>query len=531
MSLALERAGWDVVPPLRHGDALPAAAVGVDLLLIATPDDAIANVAAAIDPVSTTVVAHLAGSLGLDVLAPHSRRAAIHPLVAMPDPAMGATNLRGAWFAIAGDDIARDVVASLNGHAFEVADGDRATYHAAACIASNHLVALLGQVERVAKTAGVPLDAYMDLVRATVENVANLGPAAALTGPASRGDEATLNRHRAALAPSEREAYDALSQEAQRLAIRKAPFACVAVADTIEVFGKELDRARADGKTVGLVPTMGALHAGHASLIERAARECDVVAVTIFVNPLQVAANEDLAAYPRNLDADCTLAAAAGARVVFAPPVEEMYPGDVHTTVSVRGVSEVLDGAARPGHFDGVATVVAKLFSIAGACRAYFGEKDFQQLAVVRRMTHDLSMPVDIVGCPTVREPSGLAMSSRNAYLSDAEREVATVLCRALREGLQLVDDGERHPAMVRQRMADVIRTEPSVALDYAEIVRSDDLTVPTVLSGELRLLVAARVGQARLIDNMGIGIPAEGRFRQDRPESSAFGVEKGVLI
>ena len=529
MCLVLERLGWGVEPPLRRGDALADAARGVDLLLIATPDSAIADVAAAVEPVATTVVAHMSGSLGLDVLGRHPRKAALHPLVSIPDSETGAQRLSsGAWFAVAGDPLTGQIVEALGGHQFEVADEDRASYHAAACIASNHLVALLGQVERVANQAGLPLDAYLDLVRATVDNVARLGPAAALTGPAARGDKETIQRHVQALPEEERAAYEALRDEAQRLAGREAGPAAgagrgdgqrtgapgptkasasakgIAIADTIETFRKELDAARAEGKTVGLVPTMGALHEGHASLIRRAAAECDVVAVTVFVNPLQFGATEDLAAYPRTLDADCALASAAGAHVVFAPSVKEMYPGDVHTSVSVSGVSEVLDGASRPGHFDGVATVVAKLFSIAGTCRAYFGEKDFQQLAVVRRMTDDLSMPVDIVGCPTVREPSGLALSSRNAYLSDVERDAATVLSRALREGIALIDGGARDPQAVRGHMADVLATEPLVLLDYAEVVRADDLTVPAVLSGELRLLVAARVGPARLIDNMG---------------------------
>jgi predicted short-subunit dehydrogenase-like oxidoreductase (DUF2520 family) len=217
LALALARAGWDVAEPVRRGDDPTRAAAGVDLLVVATPDAAIGEVAAAIDSVPTTVVAHLAGSLGLDVLAPHPRRAAIHPLVACPTPEVGAERLRGASFAVAGDPIASDVVAALGGRAFTVADADRAAYHAAACIASNHLVALLGQVERVAAGAGVPLDAYLDLVRATVDNVAALGPAAALTGPAARGDDATLDRHRAALDDGERPAYDALVEAARRL--------------------------------------------------------------------------------------------------------------------------------------------------------------------------------------------------------------------------------------------------------------------------------------------------------------------------
>jgi predicted short-subunit dehydrogenase-like oxidoreductase (DUF2520 family) len=186
----------------------------VDLVVIATPDGAIAEVASEIEPVSSTVVAHLAGSLGLDVLAPHERRAALHPLRSIPTP---TTDLRSAWFAVAGDPLVQQVVEDLGGRFVEVADADRAAYHAAASIASNHLVALLGQVERVAGTAGVPLAAYLDLVRGTVDNVERLGPAAALTGPVARGDEATVRRHLDALEPSERPAYEAMAEQARML--------------------------------------------------------------------------------------------------------------------------------------------------------------------------------------------------------------------------------------------------------------------------------------------------------------------------
>jgi predicted short-subunit dehydrogenase-like oxidoreductase (DUF2520 family) len=218
LAAALEATGWEVEPALGRGDDLSTAAGGVDLAVIATPDAVIADVAAAIHPVETTVVAHQAGSLGLDVLAPHPRPAAVHPLVALPNAVVGAERLRAAaWFAIAGDPLAGRVVADLGGHAFTVADEDRAAYHAAACVASNHLVALLGQVDRIARTAGVPLEAYLDLVRATVDNVAELGPTAALTGPAARGDWATIDRHLAALDPAERPAYEAMMQAARRL--------------------------------------------------------------------------------------------------------------------------------------------------------------------------------------------------------------------------------------------------------------------------------------------------------------------------
>jgi pantoate--beta-alanine ligase len=274
-----------------------------------------------------------------------------------------------------------------------------------------------------------------------------------------------------------------------------------------------LDRRRAAGARVGLVPTMGALHAGHASLIERAATGNEVVVTTVFVNPLQFAPTEDLEKYPRTLDDDAALAQAAGATHLFAPSVAEMYPfgpADVWTNVSVRTITDTLDGVHRPGHFDGVATVVAKLFAIAGTCRAYFGEKDFQQLAVIRRMALDLSFPVEVIGCPTVREANGLAMSSRNRYLTDEERARASVIVAALRAGAEAVEyDGVREAATVRARMRAVLGAEPVIAsVDYAEVVDAATLQVPETLAGELRLLIAARVGAARLIDNLGAVVP-----------------------
>ena len=219
---------------------------------------------------------------------------------------------------------------------------------------------------------------------------------------------------------------------------------------------------------------MGALHDGHISLVARARRECDVVAVSIFVNPLQFGDPEDIARYPRTLERDLLVCAEAGADVVFVPTVPEMYPtwpAPPSTTVSVRGVSEHWEGASRPGHFDGVATVVSKLFSVAGPCRAYFGLKDFQQLAVVRQMVLDLALPVEVVGCPIVREADGLALSSRNVRLGSAEREAATVLSRALAAGRAAVDAGERSGAAVGRAMRAVVATEPLVGLDYAVAV------------------------------------------------------------
>lgn len=483
----------------RSGDVAGAAS-GVDLLVLAVPDGVVAEVAAAVRPVVTTVVAHLSGSLALDVLEPHARRASMHPLVPLTDSDFAAERLLGgAWFAVDGDPLVREVVAALGGIAFKVPESARAAYHAAACIASNHLVALLGQAERVAADAGVPLEAYLDLVRATVENVATLGPAAALTGPVARGDWATVDRHLAVLDAVERPAYEALADAATRLSGTSRSLTTSnprksdgpVVVDTIEGFRKVLDAERAEGRTVGLVPTMGYLHEGHASLMRRAAQECDVVATTIFVNPLQFAPTEDLSNYPRDLERDLAIVADVGVAYVFTPSADEMYPGRVLTSVHVDEVSEGMEGASRPTHFDGVATVVTKLFAIAGACRAYLGEKDWQQLQVVRTLVRDLSFPVDVVLCPIVREDDGLAMSSRNVYLSPDQRRAATVLYRALLAG-------SREPERAADVMADVIRSEPLAELDYAEAVHDGD---------EIRLLVAARVGSTRLIDNMGVKV------------------------
>jgi len=269
-----------------------------------------------------------------------------------------------------------------------------------------------------------------------------------------------------------------------------------------------LERHRARGATIGLVPTMGALHRGHRALIERARAECDVVVVTVFVNPLQFDEPADLGAYPRTLDADAAMAAGAGADVLFAPSVAQMYPGHpepVATSVHVSGLTDVLEGASRPGHFDGVATVVAKLFAMAGRCRAYFGEKDFQQLAVVRRLAADLSLPVEVVGCPTVREPDGVALSSRNARLAPDERRAAAVLRRSIDAGLVALLHGERSPARIGAAMAAVFDDEPQVTLDYAVAVDAGTLRPPRWLGGDTRLLVAARVGTVRLIDNDGV--------------------------
>lgn len=279
------------------------------------------------------------------------------------------------------------------------------------------------------------------------------------------------------------------------------------VVTTIADVRRLLDDARRRERTVGLVPTMGSFHDGHVSLMRRSVVECDTTAVTVFVNPLQFGPREDFGAYPRQLDRDCAIAESVGVHLVFAPPLEEMYPEPVLTTVAVAELSEHLDGASRPGHFDGVATVVVKLFNIAGRCRAYFGEKDYQQLQIVRRLAADLSFPVEVVACPIVREPDGLARSSRNAYLSAEERAAAPVLHRALLAGVAAIEEGgQRDAATVRRLMAGLV-ADSIGELDYAEVVEAGTLRRIDTIDGEVRLLVAARFGRARLIDNVGASV------------------------
>ncbi len=266
-----------------------------------------------------------------------------------------------------------------------------------------------------------------------------------------------------------------------------------------------VQEARRAGKSVGCVPTMGALHTGHASLIIYAAAHHDVVVTSIFVNPTQFAQGEDFDAYPRDLTADLALVQAAGGGVVFAPTVAEMYPNGPTTTIHVQGVSDTLEGTVRPTHFDGVATVVCKLFEAMLPHEAYFGQKDFQQTLVVRRMTEDLLMPVHITVLPTVRETDGLAMSSRNAYLNTVERTQAGTISKALFAARELVLAGERSGSAIHTVMAMIIATEPALMLEYAVAANAETLVAEPVFSNDANivLLIAARLGKTRLIDNV----------------------------
>ena len=267
---------------------------------------------------------------------------------------------------------------------------------------------------------------------------------------------------------------------------------------------KVCDAARSAGRTVGFVPTMGAFHDGHASLMRRARDERDHVVVSIFVNPLQFGPGEDLSRYPRDEDRDLSIAGQLGVSVVFAPSVEEMYPaGPPEVTVDPGPLGDRLEGTARPGHFRGVATVVAKLFDVIGPSTAYFGEKDAQQLAIIRRMVRDLSLPVQVEGCPTVREPDGLATSSRNAYLSPVQREAAGCLFLALSEAAQMARGGERDAATLVAAMAREIGATQEARIDYAAVVDDESFEEVSTIAGPARALVAARFGETRLIDNL----------------------------
>lgn len=260
---------------------------------------------------------------------------------------------------------------------------------------------------------------------------------------------------------------------------------------------------RSGGKRIGFVPTMGFLHEGHLSLMRKAREECDRVVASIFVNPTQFGPAEDFERYPRDAEGDRKKCESAGADVLFLPAAAEMYPEKPSAFVVIEGISDILEGAIRPGHFRGVATVVAKLFNIVKPHRAYFGQKDFQQCVVIKRMVAGLDLDVTVVVLPTVREPDGLAMSSRNSYLSPVERRKATVLYQALRAGEELIRTGVREPEKVRQKMRAVLLQEKGIEIDYAEVADPETLAPLETFRGGTALLVAVSIGNTRLIDNL----------------------------
>lgn len=274
------------------------------------------------------------------------------------------------------------------------------------------------------------------------------------------------------------------------------------VVNTINEVREAVKAWHKQGLTVGLVPTMGYLHEGHASLIARASKENDRVVVSDFVNPIQFAPNEDLASYPRDIDRDAKVCEENGADIIFHPTPEEMYHKDFSTFVDITGPSEELCGKSRPIHFRGVCTVVSKLFLIASPDRAYFGQKDAQQLAVIKRMVRDLNFDIEIVGCPIIREADGLAKSSRNTYLSPEERKAAVILHKALEKGKELVLNGEKSAKAVIDTVTQIINSEPLAKIDYVQVVDFPNIKVVEDINGDILTAVAVYIGKTRLIDN-----------------------------
>ena len=494
-----------------------ATGAGADLVLLAVPDSAIAEAAALVVP--GPLVAHLSGATGLAPLGDRETFS-LHPLLAVTGP---GTPFAGAFAALDGTSphalaAAESLAERLGLRTFRVSEANRVTYHAAASVAANFLVTVEDLAERLAATAGVPREALVPLAHAALSAWAHDG-AAALTGPISRGDDATVAAQRAALAArtaggaassaqpaglttGDLDLFDALTAATRALAGRDPePLegdTRVSIIRTID----ELREALRDAASIGFVPTMGALHEGHLSLIRAARAENERVVVSVFVNPTQFNDPADLAAYPRTEERDAQLAAEAGADLVFVPSAAEIYPDGHATSVHIGGpVTEVLEGASRPGHFDGVATVVTKLLIATGATRAYFGQKDAQQLLVVQRLVRDLRLPTEIVPCPTSREDDGLARSSRNSRLSAPDRSRALAIPRALSAATAAVAAGETRAAVLVELVTGVL-ADAGLTPEYVAIVDTDTLADRVTLDTPSLCAIAVQVGDVRLIDN-----------------------------
>jgi pantoate--beta-alanine ligase len=462
-----------------------------DLVLLCIPDRSIAEVALATP--RGPWIAHVSGATPLAALDPHVRRFGLHPLQTFTKTG-GPEQLDGAHAAVtaeadealeAGFELAR----TLGLQPFALDDADRAVYHAGASIASNYLVTLRRAAGSLLAAAGVAEEALDPLMRRVIENGFEL------TGPIERGDWETVERHLRAIKakrPELESLYRVLAEATALLAAREAPGQTpeLRVCRTIDELRAALHPLRLG--RIGLVPTMGALHEGHLSLLRAARAECDTVVMSLFVNPSQFGEQGDLDGYPRDEARDLALAAETGVDFVFMPSKQEMYPPGFQTWVDVTELGSQLEGAFRPGHFRGVATVCLKLFSIVRPDVAYFGQKDAQQVEVLRRLVRDLALELELRVLPTVRAPDGLALSSRNVRLSPAERERARALPRAL---------ATKDVETARQMLADL-------DVDYVEVAPFD----PPVLAA------AVRVGSTRLIDNVPLAQPAASRPQPNAP-------------
>ena len=277
----------------------------------------------------------------------------------------------------------------------------------------------------------------------------------------------------------------------------------IVIVKTVDEVRKYVKEWRKNGETVGLVPTMGFLHAGHQSLIKKSVEDNDRTVVSVFVNPMQFGPTEDLEAYPRDIDHDAALCENTGADLIFNPEPDEMYKDGFVSFVDMNGLTNHLCGLSRPVHFRGVCTVVSKLFNIVCPDRAYFGQKDAQQLAVIKRMVIDLNMPLDIVGCPIVREADGLAMSSRNTYMNAEERQAALILSKSIQLGQKLIEDGERSASVVREKMKSLLESEPMADVEYVNVVNNLTMEDIDVIQGDILVAIAVKINnKVRLIDN-----------------------------
>jgi pantoate--beta-alanine ligase len=445
------------------------------LVLLCVPDRAIADVARSIAP--GPWIAHVSGATPLAALDPHRRRFGLHPLQTF-SRARGAEQLDGSWAAVTAEtaeaaELANWLARTLGLRPFHLEDAQRVLYHAGAAVASNFLVTLRHAAGRLLGHAGAPAEALDPLMRGVIENGFEL------TGPIARGDWAVVEAHERAIADVEPRLsfmYRTLATDTATLAGREIPGRPMQVVRTVADLRAELRRRSG---SIGLVPTMGALHDGHLALLRAARDECDTVVMSLFVNPAQFGESDDLARYPRDEATDLALAAEAGVDLVFAPAAEELYPDGYQTWVDVEELGSMLEGEHRPGHFRGVATICCKLFNLVRPDHAYFGQKDAQQVAVLRRLVRDLNVEVDIRVVSTVRDADGLALSSRNARLSPEERERALALPRAL---------DTRDPTR-----ALALLTSDGLDVDYVAVAPFD----PPVLAA------AVRVGGTRLIDNV----------------------------
>ncbi|WP_083602977.1 pantoate--beta-alanine ligase [Bowdeniella nasicola] len=499
---------------------------GADLILIAVSDNALPTVAEELAVTPGQIVVHTSGAHGLSVLSPLAQRGAItmaiHPAMTFTGTSLDLARLADCAFAVTAAPgilpVAHALVSDVGGQPVSIADADRPLYHAALTHAANHSVTLIAQARRMLTAIGQvdPGTTLKALVRAAIEGALRSGDSA-LTGPVMRGDTGTIRAHLAVLADlGEADiatTYRTLAlMTAQRCADRELLDADQLAELTSALKpAMEVARTKADLKAAlalrpgrrAVVMTMGALHEGHLTLVRKAKELADVVAVTDFVNPLQFAPNEDFDAYPRDLEADVALLADEGVDVVFAPSSDEMYPRDPLVRIDPGPVATMFEGVTRPTHFAGVLQVVTKLLMLTQPDIAIFGEKDAQQLALIRTLVDDLDIPVEIIGAPIARDDDGVARSSRNAYLSEAERAQARALVAALDAAEAAAASGEARDAAA---VADVARASlaeaEGVRVDYVAAVDAGTYLPADAATSEIILALAAFVGPTRLIDN-----------------------------